>query len=158
MFKFLVLKIYYLIDRVFLCLRRYKYGLLFNKVGVSLNIYGRIKMRDPQKIEIGNYCSISEGCFFGGREKIIIGDHVHISPNVIINTGFLEIHERKEKRLHYALPVVIKDGVWIASGAIINPGVTIGENSVVGAGAVVTKNVPDNVVVIGIPANKIKDI
>jgi maltose O-acetyltransferase len=58
----------------------------------------------------------------------------------------------------YTRPIVIKDNVWIGASATINPGVTIGNNVVVGAGAVVTKDVPDNVVVAGVPAKVIREI
>lgn len=92
------------------------------------------------------------------RGGLRIGDHVHISSHVIIHTGGLIYSATRENRTHTQQPVVIGDGAWICAGAIINPGVTIGENSVIGSGAVVTKDVPANVVVAGVPAVYVKDV
>ena len=75
-----------------------------------------------------------------------------VAPNVTISTGTHPIlPELRVKTYQYNLPVTIKDGVWIGAGAIILPGVTIGENSVIGAGSVVTKDIPPNVVAVGCP-------
>ena len=58
----------------------------------------------------------------------------------------------------YAFPVTIKDEVWIGSGAIINPGITIGRNCVIGSGSVVTKDIPPNVVAVGNPCRVLRSI
>ena len=89
---------------------------------------------------------------------IKIGDNVHLSTGVIINTGSLDYKKIGLNRVHISKPVTIDDGVWIGSGVIINPGVTIGKNSVIGAGAVVTKSIPENVIAVGVPAEVIKNI
>ena len=72
-------------------------------------------------------------------------------------TGGLNVNEPPPYQ-HYSKPIIIKDGVWIAAGAIILPGITIEENSVIAAGAIVTKDVPANTIVAGNPARKIKMI
>jgi len=90
---------------------------------------------------------------------VTIGDNVMAGPNVQIYTAThpIDPDERNSgKELGY--PIVIGDNVWLGGSAVICPGVTIGDNVVVAAGAVVTKDVPENVVVGGNPAKVIKKI
>lgn len=90
---------------------------------------------------------------------IFIGNHVMIAPNVVIATGTHPVcPELREQVYQYNLPVTIEDNVWIGAGAIILPGVTIGKNSVIGAGSVVTKDIPDNVVAVGNPCKVLREI
>ena len=81
--------------------------------------------------------------------KISIGNNCRISRGVVIETAGLDLSTKPPYK-HYSKPIVIEDGVWIASNAIILGGVTIGENSIIGAGAVVTKSVMKNEVIVGI--------
>ena len=91
--------------------------------------------------------------------EIYIGDNVMIGPNTLITTvGHPLSPMGRRKHLGIAKPVTIGNDVWIGGNVTILPGVTIGNNVVVAAGAVVTKDVPDNCVVGGVPARKIKDI
>ena len=90
---------------------------------------------------------------------IYIGDNVMIAPNVIIATGTLLICPKlREKGYQYNLPVHIGNRVWIGAGTIILPGVTIGDDSVIGAGSVVTKNIPSGVVAVGNPCRVLREI
>lgn len=134
------------------------YGLIFRTLGQGSSVLGRIVVIAPERITIGENSSINVGCFLNARDEIIVGNYVHISPFVIINTGGLDYKQTMQDRDHIKKKVIIRDGVWIGSGAIINPGVEIGENSVIGAGAVVTKDIPANVVAVGVPARIIKNI
>ncbi|MCB9809982.1 acyltransferase [Candidatus Nomurabacteria bacterium] len=132
---------------------------IFKSFGSGSCVNGKILVKTPHNISIGGNVNIDHGCVLNARDSITIGDNVSISVNVIINTGGLNyINTGKERRVHVSSPVTIEDGVWLASGSIVNAGVTIGENSVVAAGAVVTKDVPAGVVVAGIPAKIIKEI
>ena len=91
--------------------------------------------------------------------EIHIGDNVMIGPNTLITTvGHPLSPMGRRKHIGIAEPVTIGNDVWIGGNATILPGVTIGNNVVVAAGAVVTKDVPGNCVVAGIPARKIRDI
>lgn len=91
--------------------------------------------------------------------KITIGDNVFIAPNVCIIT---EEHamdvEQRAAGLEYTHPVTIGDNVWICAGVIVLPGVTIGSNSVIGAGSVVTKDVPPNSLAVGNPCQVIRPL
>ena len=90
---------------------------------------------------------------------VTIGDYVMIGPNTLITTVNHPLSPAGRRRhLGQARPVVIGRDVWIGGNCTILPGVTIGNNAVIAAGAVVTKDVPDNCVVAGVPARKIKDI
>ena len=92
-------------------------------------------------------------------ELVSIGDHVTISHRCIISAHMDSPSDTPVKRFipMGAKPVVIKDGAWICIGATILPGVTIGENAVVAAGAVVSHDVPANTVVGGVPARHIRN-
>ena len=90
---------------------------------------------------------------------IYVGNYVMFGPNVTICTGTHPISPALRKRQgQYNLPVHIGDNVWIGGGAFIMPGVTIGENSVIGAGSVVTKDIPANVVAVGNPCRVLREI
>lgn len=90
---------------------------------------------------------------------VTIGDYVMIGPNVLISTvGHPLSPKGRREHIGICKPVIIGNDVWIGGNAVILPGVTIGSNVVVGAGAVVTKDVPDNCVVAGVPARVIKPL
>lgn len=88
-----------------------------------------------------------------------IGNYVMFAPNVVISTTGHPLHPSlRDKGAQFSLPVVIKDHVWIGSNVTIMPGVTIGENSVIGAGSVVTRDIPANVVASGVPCRVMREI
>ncbi|MCI1901491.1 MAG: sugar O-acetyltransferase [Bifidobacteriaceae bacterium] len=90
---------------------------------------------------------------------ITIGSHVMIAPNVtLVTTGHPVKPELRRKAAQYSLPVVIEDNVWLGAGVTVLPGVTIGENSVIGAGSVVTKDIPANSVAYGTPCTVARQI
>ena len=108
------------------------------------------------RVKFGKNITINKGATFLSPGIIEIEDDVLIGPDVKIATVNHDLNDRHHQ--YFFKKVTIKKNAWICIGAIICPGVTIGENSVVGAGAVVTKDVPDNVVVGGNPAKIIKQI
>ena len=90
---------------------------------------------------------------------IFVGNNVMIAPNVTITTGTHPIHPvLRSKQAQYNLPVHIGNNVWIGAGVTILPGVKIGDNTVIGAGSVVTKDIPANVVALGSPCKVFRDI
>ncbi|MDD5899690.1 MAG: sugar O-acetyltransferase [Lachnospiraceae bacterium] len=90
---------------------------------------------------------------------IYVGNDVMFAPNVVITTTNHTIDpELRKDMLQYVRPVHIGNCVWIGSGVVILPGVTIGDNSVIGAGSVVTKDIPANVVAVGNPCRVLREI
>lgn len=90
---------------------------------------------------------------------IYVGDYTMFGPNVTVATaGHPILPELREKAYQYNMPVHIGRNCWIGSGAIILPGITIGDNVVVGAGSVVTKDLPSNVVAVGNPCRVLRPI
>lgn len=98
-------------------------------------------------------------CVFLDSAPIHIGDNVMLAPGVMLLTVNHPLkYKERNTGYEYAKPIVLGDNVWIGGGAIINPGVTIGANSVIGSGSVVTKDIPANVVAAGNPCRVIKEI
>lgn len=110
-----------------------------------------------RNIKIGKNVFFNCGCSFQDRGGIIIGDNVFLGMNVTISTlnhGF----DLEHRSTTYPSKVVIGNNVWIGSGANILGCVTIGDNSIIAAGALVNKDVPSNVIVGGVPAKVIKTL
>lgn len=125
---------------------------------IAANLYNRscsiITYSKNAKIKIGNNVGMS-GTVIGAHKSIIIGNNVRCGANTFIfdsdfHIGDYRVGEPKE--------VIIHDNVWLGINVIVLKGVTIGENSVIGAGSVVIKNIPANVIAAGNPCKVIKDI
>nr|WP_277345714.1 acyltransferase [Pseudomaricurvus alkylphenolicus] len=110
------------------------------------------------KISVGNYCLMSPGTTITAADSITIGDNCMFAASCYIADSDWHGLYNRTRPFRCTKPIVLKDNVWIGHGAKVGKGVTIGENSVVAAGAVVVKDVPDNVVVGGNPAKVIKSI
>ena len=110
-----------------------------------------------KNIKLGKGVFINEGCCFQDQGGIEIGDNALIGQQVVIATLNHDLAPDKRANMIPA-PVKIGNNVWIGAHATILAGVTIGDNAVVAAGAVVTKDVPANSVVGGVPAKIIKEI
>lgn len=143
---------------------------LFAKIGNNVKIDAPFYCDYGQHISIGNNVIININCTFVDCNKITIGNNVLIASNVQIYTAThpVNISDRlldnwSYNNPHaffntYALPVTIEDNVWIGGGVIILPGVTIGKNSVIGAGSVVNKSIPPNSLAVGNPCKIIRKI
>lgn len=118
-------------------------------------------------IYFGNNCEVNMNCTFLDDNRIVIGDNALIAPNVQIYTAFHPTSAaerfgppREDGSFAFCktqtAPVIIGDNVWIGGGAILLPGVTIGSNTVIGAGSVVTKDIPSDVVACGNPCRAIR--
>lgn len=110
-------------------------------------------------ITIGNHFYANFDCIMLDANTITIGDHVLIGPRVGLYTAnhAIDAGERIAGGC-YARPIVIGDGVWVGGNVDIMGGVTIGENSIIGAGSVVTKSIPPNVIAAGTPCRVIREI
>jgi acetyltransferase-like isoleucine patch superfamily enzyme len=113
---------------------------------------GGLNIRVGHKVFINQCCTIYD---MGGVD---IGDLVMIGPNVNIITAGHPVEPSKRRAYIEAKPIVIEKNVWIATAVTILGGVTVGENSVIGAGEVVTKDVPANSFVAGVPAKVIRSL
>ena len=132
---------------------------LLGKIGNSFIIEPPFRCDYGYNIEIGenfysNYNLIILDC-----AKVLIGDNVMIGPNVSIYTAGHPVHyEIRNQGYEYAFPVSIGNNVWIGGNAVINPGVSIGDNSVIGSGSVITKDIPGNVIAAGNPCKVLRGI
>lgn len=134
---------------------------IVRKLGVDIDDTATI--RPPfyadfgKSLHIGARAFINQLCCFMSRGNITIEEDVKIGPRVnliTLNHGT----DPAERRIITSQPIHIKRNAWLGAAVTVMPGVTIGENSIVGAGAVVTHDVPDNVIVAGVPARFIKNI
>jgi acetyltransferase-like isoleucine patch superfamily enzyme len=155
------LRLYFKPSMLKLCQRKFKffdstaefrpgaYAVSCSKISLGKRVIirpGCVLMADPR--EDGHGITIEDDVLLGHGVHIYVSNHSFQNPQIpIIDQG------SSESKL-----VILKKGCWIGANAIILPGVTIGENSVVGAGSIVTTNIPDRVVAVGNPAKVIKKI
>ncbi len=118
----------------------------------------------PLTVAVGKYVSIGEGTYANMNLtliddwKITIGKHVLIGPNVTLCTTGHSIHPEHRGDGMYSFPITIEDNVWLGANVIVLPDVTIGKNSVIGAGSVVTKDIPANSIAFGSPCKVYREI
>lgn len=110
------------------------------------------------EIRIGDFCLISPGVRISSNRAIHIGDNVMLAANVSISDSDWHGIYNRIRPFRCSKPVVLENNVWLGERVIVTKGVRIGENSVIGAGAVVTRDIPANVIAAGNPARVIKAI
>lgn len=121
-------------------------------------------LNSPLTVAVGKYVSIGSGTYANMNLtliddwKITIGKNVLIGPNVTLCTTGHPIDPAHRQDGMYSFPITIGDNVWLGGNVMVLPGVTIGENSVIGAGSVVTKDIPANVVAFGSPCKVYREI
>lgn len=132
---------------------------LLGSTGDIVNILPGFHCDNGKNIHVGEDFLANYNVTILDIAPVNIGEHCMIGPNTLITTvGHPLSPQGRREKLAYGKPVTIGDNVWIGGNCVILPGVTIGDNSVIAAGAVVTKNVPDNSVAAGVPARVIKNI
>lgn len=110
-------------------------------------------------IEVGKNFFANYNCMILDVAKVVIGDNCQMAPNVAIYTAGHPVHpDTRNTAYEYGIKVTIGDNVWIGGNIVICPGVHIGSNTVIGAGSVVTKNIPDWVIAAGNPCKVIREI
>ena len=131
--------------------------LIGRSVDNSFNLFPPFYTDCGKNIHVGKHVFFNSGCKFQDQGGIYIGDGVLIGHDVVLAT--LNHSEDPDKRadLHPA-PIHIGKNVWIGASATILPGVTLGDGAIVGAGAVVTRDVPGNMIVAGVPATVLRTV
>lgn len=138
-------------------IRRYLGEITGREIDGSVSVFTPLYINYGRSTQIGKNVFINFDCVFLDLGGIFIGDDVFIAPKVSLLS---EEHPADPEMRASLIPrsVRLKNNVWIGAGATILPGVTVGENSIIAAGAVVTKDVPDNVIAGGIPAKVLREI
>ena len=131
--------------------------LIGKPVGRDFGLFPPFYTDFGKNITIGDNVFINAGCKFQDQGGIVIGDGALIGHNVVLATLNHDLAPEKRQQLHPA-PIRIGRGVWIGANATVTVGVSIGDNAVVAAGAVVNRDVPENTIVGGVPARIIKTI
>jgi len=110
-------------------------------------------------LEIGERCYINAGCSIAATQSVRIGARSHIGPHtMILDNDFHRIEPDRRLERPESKPIELAENVWIGARVIILPGVTVGADSCVGAGSVVTHDVPPRVFAAGVPARPIRDL
>ena len=126
-----------------------------NGIGEGTRIMPGLVAVRPSSIHIGAGCVIMNNCLMMGAGGITIEEGALVAANVQLISNNHDLYDRQ---ILVCKPVHLKKNCWVGAGSTILPGVTIGENAVVGAASVVTKDVPDNAIVVGNPAKVIRMI
>ena len=129
--------------------------LFCGNIGEGSRVMPGINVVRGNRVKIGKGVVIMYNCLMMAAGTITIEDDVQVAANVQLISNNHDIHDRK---ILVCKPVVLKKNCWIGAGASILPSVTVGENAIVGAGSVVTKDVEANTIVAGNPAKLIKRI
>ena len=137
--------------------RDYMRQITGSEIDETLRIFMPFHINYGKKTTFGRDCFVNFGCTFLALGGITIEDDVFIGPHCVLAT---EYHPESPETRHSLLtkPIVVKRNAWLGANVTVLAGVTIGENAIVAAGSVVTKDVPDNMVVAGSPAKVIREI
>ncbi|MGY1731662.1 sugar O-acetyltransferase [Geodermatophilus sp. SYSU D01045] len=140
-------------------LRRELLGRLLGSLGEDTEIRPPLYVDYGSRIRIGARCFANVGLVALDVAAITIGDDVQIGPNVqlLTPTHPVEPGPRRDK-WEAARPITVGDNVWLGGGVVVLPGVTIGADTVVGAGSVVTRDLPAGVVAVGNPARVVREL
>lgn len=110
-------------------------------------------------VHFGDYVYANFNLTLVDDTHIYVGDHTMFGPNVVLATaGHPILPELREQGYQYNAPIHIGRNCWFGAGAIVLPGITIGDNVVIGAGSVVTKDIPSNVVAVGNPCKILREV
>lgn len=133
--------------------------MLLGKTGERLHINAPFHCDYGWNIEVGENFYANYNLTILDVGKVTIGDNVLLAPNVSLYTAGHPIHpDSRNSGYEYGIPITIGDNVWIGGNVVVLPGVTIGSNSVIGAGSVVSRDVPEWVVAAGNPCRVIRTI
>lgn len=132
---------------------------LFGKTGDTVWIEPPFHCDYGWNIEVGENFFANYGLTILDVGKVTIGDNAQIAPNVSIYTAGHPVHPAsRNSGYEYGIPITIGNNVWLGGNTVILPGVTIGDNAVIGAGSVVTRDIPPNSIAAGNPCRVIREI
>lgn len=132
---------------------------LLGKAGKNLFINPPFYCDYGTYIEVGDNFSANYNCTILDVAKVTIGSNVMFAPNVSVFTAGHPVHPAARNTMYeYGISITIGDNVWVGGNSVILPGVHIGSNTVIGAGSVVTKDIPDGVIATGNPCRVIRKI
>jgi acetyltransferase-like isoleucine patch superfamily enzyme len=127
-------------------------------VDASFSLIPPVYSEHGLSIRVGRNVFINQGCTLNDIGGIEIGDDVLIGPRVSLISSGHPLDPVQRRKQIVAAPIVIKRNVWLCAGATVLQGVTVGEDSVVAAGAVVTRDVPPGTLVAGVPARVVRPV
>lgn len=130
---------------------------LLGKKGRNCNIVQPFHCDLGYNIEVGDNFFANYNCVILDEAKVTFGDNVFIAPNCgFFCAGHPLDVEQRNRGLEYAYPIIVGNNVWIGAQVCVLPGVTIGDNTVIGAGSVVTRDIPSGVVAVGNPCRVVR--
>lgn len=134
-------------------------GQLLGAMGEGCWIEPPLYVNWGSRIALGDHVYANTGLTVIDDTFVNIGSHVMLGPRVTISAASHPVDpELRRQAYQYDLPVVLEENVWVGAGATILPGVTIGKNSVIGAGSVVDRDIPPDVVAAGVPCRVLREI
>ena len=132
---------------------------IFAEVGEATWIEPPLRANWGSHTHLGSHVYANFNLTLVDDTHVYIGDYVMIGPNVTITAAGHPVDpDLRREAMQFNFPVRIEENVWIGAGAILLPGVTVGKNSVIGAGSVVTRDIPENVVAVGAPCRVLREI
>lgn len=132
---------------------------LLGEIGDDVEVRSPVYVDYGSNVHLGTRLFINYCCQLADVAKITIGDDVQIGPHVQLLTPAHPLDpQRRRDKWETALPITIEDNVWLGGGVIVCGGVTIGRDTVVGAGSVVTKSLPPGVLAVGSPARVVRTL
>ncbi len=132
---------------------------LFGKTGKNCCVTAPFWCDYGCNIEVGDNFYINHYCVILDGGKVTFGDNVFIAPNCVFSTAGHPLDtEQRNQGLEYAYPITVGDNVWFGASVTVLPGVTIGSDTVIGAGSVVNRDIPSGVVAVGNPCRVLRKI
>jgi acetyltransferase-like isoleucine patch superfamily enzyme len=154
-FAWLVILVESVVGRVLWLWGRMRFGARVRRRGLGCVCHWSAELKYPHNLDLGDRVIIGINVTLGAHSPIRLGHDVRLSRDVEIETAGLDF-SGPPPYPHRSLPIVVEDGAWIGSRALVLGGVTIGREAVVAAGSVVTRDVPPHAIVAGVPARVIR--
>lgn len=154
--------VYHFLFKIRFAIRGVRWRPFLGHIGAGTRFYPNIAIYAPRGVRFGARCVVNDFVHIWGAGGVTIGDDVLIAAGCIITSQSHRVDAFAARLLYRETtanaPVVIGNNVWLGSGATILPGVTIGDNAIIAAGAVVSRSVPPAVLVAGVPARVLRQL